>query len=677
MSISVSGVVSNLDTESIITQLMSVESLPLSQLQTKVASFQTKLTAFGVVQSSVSTFQTALDKLSKPSLYQSMKGSIANSSVATVSANSSAKAGSYSLEVTQLAEAQKLAAAGQSSTSSTIGNGVITIDFGTISGGTLSNEGAYTGSTFTSNGTGAKTITIDSSNNSLAGIRDAINNADIGVTATIVNDGGSSPYRLVLTSNSTGASSAMKISVSNGSDGNSTALSNLLTFDPGGTQKMTQTMEAQDAELEVDGISVTSSSNTVEDAISGVTLDLLATNSGSTTKVTVDADTESITTAVNSFVSSYNSLVTTLKQYTAYDASTKTAAALMGDSTIRSIQTQLRNLLNTPVANNGSFSMLSQIGVTLQKDGSMAVDSSKLSSALENNFNDVAALFSATGSTTDSLASYTSATSKTLAGTYAVNVTQLATQGSTTASAAAGLTISEGVNDTLQVTLNGVSATIILAAGTYDSADDLAAEIQSKINGASAFSSAGATVTVQASSDGTLSMTSSTYGSASNISITGGNGQDNLGFGATATVTAGKNVAGTINGVAAIGNGQYLKGAVGDDSEGLLVEISGGAIGDRGTVTYSQGYACTLSDYAESLLDSESGIIAQRTDGLTSKINKLEDEESSMSARLALIEKRYRAQFTSLESALANMKTTSDYLTQQLDSLNSSDSSKS
>ena len=676
MSISVSGVVSNLDTESIITQLMSVESLPLSQLQTKVASFQTKLTAFGVVQSSVSTFQTALDKLSSPSLYQSMKGSIANSSVATVSASSSAKAGSYSLEVTQLAEAQKLAAAGQSSTSTAIGNGVITIDFGTISGGTLSSDGAYTGSTFTSNGEGAKTITIDSSNNSLAGIRDAINKAGIGVTATIVNDGGSSPYRLVLTSNSTGASSAMKISVSNGSDGNGTALSNLLTFDPAGTQKMTQTMEAQDAELEVDGISVTSSSNTVEDAIPGITLDLLTTNSGSATKVTVDADTDSITTAVNSFVSSYNSLVTTLKQYTAYDASTKTAAALTGDSTIRSIQTQLRSLLNTPVANNGSFSMLSQIGVTLQKDGSMAVDSSKLSSALENNFSDVAALFSATGSTTDSLVSYTSATSKTVAGTYAVNVTQLATQGSTTASAAAGLDISEGVNDTLQVTLNGVSATITLAAGTYDSADELAAEIQSKINGASDFSSAGA-VTVQAASDGTLSMTSSTYGSASNISITGGNGQDNLGFGATAIVTAGKNVAGTINGVAAIGDGQYLKGAVGDDSEGLLVEISGSTIGDRGTVTYSQGYACTLSDYAESLLDSESGIIAQRTDGLTSKINKLEDEESSMSARLALIEKRYRAQFTALESALANMKTTSDYLTQQLDSLNSSNSSKS
>jgi len=676
VAISVSGVVSNLDTESIITQLMSVESLPLSQLQTKVASFQTKLTAFGVVQSSVSTFQTALDKLSSPSLYQSMKGSIANSSVATVSASSSAKAGSYSLEVTQLAEAQKLAAAGQSSTSTAIGNGVITIDFGTISGGTLSSDGAYTGSTFTSNGEGAKTITIDSSNNSLAGIRDAINKAGIGVTATIVNDGGSSPYRLVLTSNSTGASSAMKISVSNGSDGNGTALSNLLTFDPAGTQKMTQTMEAQDAELEVDGISVTSSSNTVEDAIPGITLDLLATNSGSATKVTVDADTDSITTAVNSFVSSYNSLVTTLKQYTAYDASTKTAAALTGDSTIRSIQTQLRSLLNTPVANNGSFSMLSQIGVTLQKDGSMAVDSSKLSSALENNFSDVAALFSATGSTTDSLVSYTSATSKTVAGTYAVNVTQLATQGSTTASAAAGLDISEGVNDTLQVTLNGVSATITLAAGTYDSADELAAEIQSKINGASDFSSAGA-VTVQAASDGTLSMTSSTYGSASNISITGGNGQDNLGFGATAIVTAGKNVAGTINGVAAIGDGQYLKGAVGDDSEGLLVEISGSTIGDRGTVTYSQGYACTLSDYAESLLDSESGIIAQRTDGLTSKINKLEDEESSMSARLALIEKRYRAQFTALESALANMKTTSDYLTQQLDSLNSSNSSKS
>lgn len=667
MGISTPGIGSGLDVNGIVSKLMSIEQQPLIALNNKVASYQAQLSGYGQIKSALSQFQSAVQGLSGPSQFQSLTATLADATVATASASSSATPGTYALEVTSLAQAQKLVAAGQASASTAIGSGAattLTFDFGTIAGGTLSN-GTYTGASFTSNGAGTKTVTIDASNNSLSGIRDAINSANIGVSATIVNDGSASPYRLVLTDTTTGISNSMKISVAGDA-----SISSLLSQDPANNtgQALAETVTAQNANFKLDGVAVTKTTNTVTDAIQGVTLNLTKTNTGTPTSITVAQDTAAVTKAVNDFVSAYNTITQTLASATAYDPATKKAALFNGDTSVSIIQNQIRNVLSAPVAGGGSaFTVLSQIGVTFQKDGTLAVDSTKLQSAVTSNFNDIAGLFAAVGKTSDSLVSYTSASALTAPGAYSVNVSQLATQGNTTASAAAGLTITAGVNDTLQVLVDGVTANVTLAQGTYASAAALATEIQSQINGASAFSSVGSTVTVTQSA-GVLKITSNRYGSASVANITGGNGQANLNFGGSAVVSNGVDTAGTINGVAATGSGQYLTGASGDASQGLQIKISGGSTGARGTVNYSQGYAYQFNTLTSSMLGSD-GVISTSTAGINASIQRLNDDQQTLSSRLTAIEARYRAQFTALDTMISSMNTTSSFLTQQLANL--------
>ncbi len=667
MGISTPGIGSGLDVNGIVTKLMSIEQQPLTALNNKVASYQAQLSGYGQIKSALSQFQSAVQGLSSPTQFQSLTASLADATVATASASAGATPGTYALEVSSLAQAQKLVAAGQASTSAAIGSGTattLTFDFGTIAGGTLSN-GIYTGASFTSNGAGTKTVTIDASNNSLSGIRDAINSANIGVSATIVNDGSASPYRLVLTDNTTGISNSMKISVS----GDAT-LSSLLSQDPANNtgQALTQTVAAQNANFKIDGVAVTKTSNTVTDAIQGVTLSLTKTNVGTPTNITVAQDTASVTKAVNTFVTAYNSITQTLAAATAYDPTTKQAALFNGNASVSMMQNQISNVLSRPVAGGASaLTVLSQVGVTLQKDGTLAVDSTKLQSALTSNFNDIAGLFAAVGKTSDSLVGYSSAGALTAPGAYSVNVSQLATRGNATASAAAGLTITAGTNDTLQVLVDGVTANVTLAAGAYASAAALATQIQSQINGASAFSSLGSTVTVTQSA-GVLKITSNRYGSSSAANITGGNGQTNLNFGGTAVVSNGVDTAGTINGVAAIGSGQYLTGATGDASQGLQIKISGGTTGARGTVNYSQGYAYQFNSLATSMLGSN-GVISSSTAGISASIQRLNVDQQAWAARLTVIEARYRAQFTALDTMISSMNTTSTFLTQQLANL--------
>lgn len=666
MTISAPGIGSNLDVNSIVTQLMAIESRPLTVLAKKEATFQAQLSAYGSIKGAMSSFQGAMSSLASLTRFQGYTANSTDASIVAAGAANSAVGGSYSVEVTALAQAQKLTAAGRVSTTDAIGGGAtttLTFDFGTITGTLDPLTGTYDpGATFTSNGAGTKTVTIDSTNNTLAGIRDAINNAQIGVTATIINDGSATPYRLVLTGNSTGIDKSVKISVSGDA-----AISTLLAHDPAATQNLSETITAQNAAFKVDGIAISKTSNTVIDAIPGVSLILQKTNAGSPIKVNVTQDTTQITSAVNAFVKAYNDVNKTLSDLSAYDASAKKGAILNGDATVRSLQSQIRSTLSSVITGlTGGYTTLSQIGVSFQKDGTMAVDAAKLQSAIDSNPRRIGELFAASGTPTDSLISYIAATAKTKPGSYAVNITQLATRGQIAGSAAAALTINSGTNDTLNVTLGGVSATITLTAGTYASASALATEVQSKINSVTAFAAAGLAVTATESA-GVITLASNDYGSGASISITGGNARTDLLGGAPIT-TAGLDVAGSFNGVAAVGAGQSLTGADGDASAGLKISISGGATGIRGTVSFFQGYAYQLDTLARGFLDS-TGAIPSRTDGINNSIKDIGNRRDALNRRLVDMEKRYRAQFTALDTLLSSMTTTSNFLTQQLDNL--------
>jgi flagellar hook-associated protein 2 len=541
-------------------------------------------------------------------------------------------------------------------------------------GFTAGSVGAHQGSGFALNGAiNSKTITLEAGDQTLQGIRDAINKADMGVTATIVSDGSSKPFHLVVTSNKTGEATSMKIGVS-GEDGSAAdpALAALLGYDPTGVQGMAQTAGAQSTLLNMNGIEIKSDSTSVKDAIQGVTLDVSAVGSST---LTVTKDTGAISTAVNDFVKAYNTLNSTMSGLTKYNAETKKGAVLQGDASVRAIQSQMRRQISAVVeGTGGKLNSLSQIGIGFQQDGSLKVDSSKLNKAITDNAADFGGLFAAMGSTTDGLVKFDKSTAATKAGTYGLNITSLATQGTLASSAALGATTTIAPNTVWRVTLNDTDPVtdsktqeIKLPAGTY-SKDDLAALLRSSINGNAVFAGAGDTAESKVGEDGSLTLSSSKYGSTSNISLASvsGSSVDSI-FGGAAP-SKGTDVVGTIGGVAATGNGQALTAAPGSNAEGIQVSITGGILGDRGTVTFSQGFAFQLNNLATSFVGKDS-LIKGKTDGLNVSIKSVADQAAKFETRLESIEKRYRAQFVALDSMMTSMQSTSDYLTQQLASL--------
>jgi flagellar hook-associated protein 2 len=536
--------------------------------------------------------------------------------------------------------------------------------------------GAYLNADFTADSTRtAGNIVIDSTNNSLQGIMDAINKGNFGVTASIVSDGstgtGATPNHLVLTSSATGASSTMKITLAgSGGDPADPALVGLLGYDPGGVQNLSQKAAAADTLATVNGIAVTSGSTGISGAVAGVTFNALKV--GSTT-VAVAKDTSSLTSSVNAFVKAYNDLNSQLAALGAYDADTKTSGPLLGDSTLRNLQSSVRATLSSTISGLQSTSLtnLSQIGVSFQKDGSLAVDNAKLQKAITSNFNDIAGLFAAVGRGTDPDITFSSSSSKTQAGNYAINITQLASQGTLQGNATLPAETTIAQDTTWTVTLNDTTpptlantATITLPAGTYNPSQ-LATLLQSTINGVSAFSNAGASVTATLGDDGSLKLQSASYGSTSNLKISSATGTDVSAVFGTGVPVDGVDVAGTIGGYTAIGKGQVLTGAPGAPVEGLKLNVKGDTTGPRGTFGFSQGYAYMLNTLSAGYLGG-SGTIAGRTKGLNASVTDVATQRASFASRLTDIEARYRAQYTALDTSIASMNATQSFLTQQL-----------
>lgn len=643
-SLSAPGIGSNLDVNGLVGQLMAVERRPLALLDRKEASFQAKLSALGSVKSALAAFQTAMAGVAQPARFNGSRASVADASLVAATASPNSAAGSYSVEVQTLAQAHKLKSAAFGAPTDTLGSGTLTIQFGTYSGGT-----------FTVNADRpTQTVAIPAGAASLAGVRDAINAAGAGVTASIVNDG--TGERLVLGSAHSGLANALRITVADddGNDADAAGLSRL-AYDAsaGGTANLAQTVAAQNATAVIDGIVVSKASNTITDAIAGVTLTLAKASPGTTTTLTVARDTAAARAAVEGFVDAYNDLAKALKDVAGYDAARKAGGPLQGDATVLGVQAQIRGVLNTALAGGSGLATLSDAGVSFTKEGTLALDGAKLDRVLADPAKDLATLFAAAGKPTDSLVSFVSAASTATPGRYEVDLTRLATRGAAVGGAAAALTIAAGVNDTLALAVDGATATVALTAGTYTAAS-LAAEIQSKVNGA--LSGSGAAVTVTASA-GVLTVTSNRYGSASTVSLTGGDGLASL-FG-TPTADAGVDIAGSVGGVVGAGDGRTLAAA------GLAVSVAGGATGPRGAVNYAVGFAEQLDRLAEALLASD-GALAARTQGLDKAIKDVGLQRDAAGRRLEDVEKRYRAQFAALDRMLASMQSTSSFLATQL-----------
>lgn len=660
-SVSTGGV---LDVNGLVSQLMAVESRPFVAMQNKEKAITSQISAYGTLSGAVGAFQTTVTALADSSKYKVANATTSDDKVLTATAGKDTVKGNYSVNVTQLAQAQTISAAGQESTSTLIGSGastVLTFDFGSVTGGTLTN-GKYTGATFDLDATRvARTVTIDGSNNSLQGIRDAINKAGIGVTASIISDGSDKPNRLVLTSGKSGETSSMRVSVAGDPD-----LSNLLSYAPNGTQNMTQSNAGQNAKLTVNGVAITSQTNNVENAVPGVTMSVLKIG---TSSVGVTMDTSGIKTALTNFVKAYNELNASINTLTAVTpdlkpGSARTGGPLVGDSTTNSLKTGLRKLFGTSVPGlDSTVTSLNQLGVAFQKDGTLKLDTGKMQTAIDKNSEDVIKLLATSGSTTDSLVSFVSSTSNSTVGTKGISISKLATQGTLVGSTAANLTITAGVNDQLSMTINGVDTKATLVPGNY-TADSLVSHLQSLINGASGVTdtTAGVKVTHE---NGVFSIVSNKYGSSSKLEITG-NGADDL-FG-TPTMTTGVDVAGTIDGAVAVGSGQTLTGSAGSGSAGIAVLIKGGQLGDRGSVNISKGISALFATITDNYLGT-SGLIQNKNDGLNKSIADITKQRDALNSRLTLTEARLRKQYSSLDVSLSSMNSTSNFLTQQLAAL--------
>ncbi len=358
------------DVASIVSGLMTIERQPVNTIQTKINTDQGKLSAMGLIKSQIANFQSAVQGLdsSSTSSLNALTATTSDSTVFSATADGTAVAGSYAINVTTLATAQNLVAAGQTDNSTALSSGASTVTFKI---GTTSTDVAIAA--------GA----------TLQDISSAINSANLGVTATIINDGSATPYRLALSTNNTGLTNSISsITVNAGGD---SAVNNLLAYNPTSnapaTTTMTQKVAAQNADFTVNGIQITKASNTVSDAIQGVTLTLSKQATPAT--LTVARDTATITTQASAFVKAYNDLNTALQTSTAYKAN----QSLEGDSTLRNMQVEMRNIAATAVSGGSSMSHLFDVGISFTATGTMTLDSAKLSSAMTSNFSDVSNLF--------------------------------------------------------------------------------------------------------------------------------------------------------------------------------------------------------------------------------------------------------------------------------------------
>jgi flagellar hook-associated protein 2 len=670
MALTATGIGSGLDIEALVTKLMEAERVPKEQrLLTSEVAVTSSISGLGSLKSALSGLQATLASANSLSTFNQRNASSSDSTAVAVSASSSASLGTYSATVQSLASQQSLAVRDTfSSIDEVVGTGTLTFTFGTTAytaHATDNLNDTYGGFTAKA-GVASQTVTIDSTNNTLAGVRDAINNANAGITAAVVNSGNS--YRLLISSDSTGAENSVQISVTDAGDGNNTdsaGLSRLAFNSQALVGNVYQTVAAKDAAFTLNGLSLSSASNTVTSVVDGLTMTLKDTTSSSVS-LTVADNKAGIKAALTAFVEGYNSYMDTLDDLTGYDFALKKGGALQGDFSALSTAAQVRQALGAAVSGySGTYTRLAEIGISTLSSGKLSIDDTKLDAALASDFTNVAAVVTRYGRVSQgSGVSDVSFTSAAAVGDYTVAVSSMATNGSVLGAAlSVPLTIGSS-NDTFSITVDGTaSGDITLSNQEYTSLASLVSELQTKINADTSLRAAGKGATVS-SVDGKLKIASNTPGSSSTVTLSNGTGDSTLtalGLNA-ATAAVGTDLVGTINGVAGVASGNVLSGAAGSDSVGLSVAVRSTS---GGTVSISQGVIDQLDKLLTSLLGTDDALNSRIT-SLEARITDIEDERAALEVKLAATEARFRREFNSLDALVNQLTSTGSFVSAQL-----------
>ena len=766
---SIEGLSSGLDITSIVDTIIQYERRPVTILEQERAFKTQQVSAYKAVLAKFLSVKSNALLLKRESYFNKAQIDVSDTTVLTASAKGGISSGMYSLQVLELAHNHQIASQGfDDATAATFGTGEIKLAVGNDS---------------------LTTIEISSGNNTLIGIKDAINNAKVGVSASIINDGSSSnPYRLLITADKTGAVNDISFEVNlTGGDtielgsgsfdypeivsfsdaatstvslGSTAAFSGnenkIYTFTVAGTG--TQTVgtdvitlnwtdgtnsgsivinqadteyevlldgsaydglklsfsagdlvagdtfqvatfapllqEATDARVSVGGggsgsgspIIVTSESNSLNEVIPGLDIDIKNTTAaGEYVTIKTGMDTKAIKSQISGFIESYNGVMDFIDDQFTYNKDTKESGVLFADYPLQIMQSSLRFAATSIVSGlSGEINSLSAIGIRSDAYGNLKIsDASKLTDAIANNLDSVTKLFTNSGESSSSFIEFLSAAAETKAGAnYMVDITQAATKGyfhgtAITDPSDSTLTL-DSSNSAIKLKIDGLlSDEILLSERDYTSGEDLANEIQTRIDSDEKIAIKGLTVEwVDQGATGYLKITSGIYGSSPTIEIVAS--QANSAYAAlglaSGTFTAGKDVEGTINGESATGNGQILIGNEGNtNTDGLKLKITyteGDTLtGTEGTISVIKGLATKMDEALENITKTIDGSIARRTTALENQIKYMDERIADFDSRLASRREDLYREFLTMESALSQYQAEGSYLQSQLQNL--------
>jgi flagellar hook-associated protein 2 len=652
MAISSLGIGSGVLTSDLVDKLVAAERAPADSRQARqTQQSEAMLSAYGKLRSAVTELRLPMRQLSAADNLKAFSATSSNEDIGVSVDSTKASRGSYSLNVTSLASAQALASQEVFVDRDTapVGEGILTIAVG--------NKTAD--------------ITIDSSNNSLQGLANAINDAGVGVSAGVIDTGNG--FQLVLSADETGKANAASITATNSAGTAITDGSGLsrFAFNNGMVGAgLTETIAATDAKMDINGVTVTRPSNSFENVIDGLSFDIKDTG---TSTVKVNQDVGAVAERVQGFVDKFNALQSTIDSLAGFNSEAGVGSLLTGDSTVRALQGQLRKVLTgvVPGLENANVRSLADVGITTNaKTGGLEFNRDVFETQLKNNPDDVTALFAEQGRTSDGQVEFVRSGLNTQAGRYDINVTQAATRGQLTAGTALESSVDvTDTNDELTLRINGeTTVNLKLTQGTGVSAQALVDDIQARLNSNAALSVSGESVQVSLNGDNKLVFTSGKYGSESSISLSSQEGTDVFGL-TGASGTTGQNVAGTIGGQVAEGDGQVLfLGSNLGTASGLQVRILGGETGSRGFINFVQGLGKSTVDLVNSFVGAE-GRLESRTSSLSRDLEKIQEDKVQLDIRIESYRERLMKQFSAADSLISQLNNTRDFVTQQLEAL--------
>lgn len=617
---SIGGIASGLDTHDIINQLLQLERQPIRRVEQQKAQLSKVNDAWTSVSTKLSSLRTAVDQISRVDRFESLqKVSSSNKEAVSVTASDKVTEGTLSFTVEQLAtRMQRSSSDTFAGLDATIGDRQLTITVGDQTVDVTAELGPDA---------------------TLGDLVNAINDSglDVRASALQVTPGN---FQLVIDAKNTGTAGEFTVQ----SQG----------WDAG----FAVTQEAQDARLQVGGITVTRSSNTIDDLVDGATITLNATTTVPVT-ITAARDVDGAVSKVKGFVDALNGALKTLKDLTAYNPESKTAGPLQGSAEARQLMTSLRDAISRPLAGlTGSGALASDLGIALNRDGTIDFDEARLRQAFEADFQGTAARLGRSGTTTSEAATYLSSTSATQPGTYGVAITQAAER-ATAASAYEAPT--SGEERTIRITRPNGAFTDVTLTDAHQTAEQAAAEIRASLE------AAGVTTFEVSADAGALRIETVAYGSAARFTVSEVDGDGEVvgdAFG-LAGEAQGVDVAGTIGGQAATGAGRTLTGSAGD-ATGLSVRVDGQP--DAFHVTWTRGVIGTVGT-ALSAAEGISGTISRAKASLTSQQAIYQQRIEGLERRVEMREVTIRRQFNAMEAMIGQLNSQGQWLAQQLQTL--------